>query len=57
MNSNHPAHDRIEDLIRIRDVLSQLATECSGRGRISGCPIIQALEGDPGSETNTGEQR
>ena len=35
---------RIDDLSRMRNVLSRLETECSGRGRISGCPIIQALE-------------
>lgn len=36
--------ERIEDLVRIRDVLAHLARECSGRGPISGCPIIQTLD-------------
>lgn len=46
---------RIEDLLRMREVLARLATECSGRGRISGCPIIQALEGDEDLEPNKGD--
>lgn len=37
---------KISDLRRIRDVLGRLATECSGKGPISGCPIIQALAND-----------
>ncbi|SVD31462.1 uncharacterized protein METZ01_LOCUS384316, partial [marine metagenome] len=34
---------KIEDLSRIRKVLSQLESECSGSGDVSGCPIIAAL--------------
>lgn len=45
---------RIEDLVRMREVLARLATECSGRGRITGCPIIQALEGGETTETDQG---
>ena len=37
---------RLADLQRMRDVLAQLAAECSGHGPISGCPIIQALDDD-----------
>ena len=48
---------RIRDLQRMRDVLSQLATECSGRGRITGCPIIQALDGDEAASTVHGGAR
>ena len=35
---------KILDLSRMRDVLAHLATECSGVGPVSSCPIIQALE-------------
>ena len=40
---------RLRDLGRMRDVLAQLASECSGQGPVSGCPIIHALahETDP----------
>jgi Hg(II)-responsive transcriptional regulator len=34
---------KIEGLSRIRKVLSELETECSGSGDVSGCPIIAAL--------------
>jgi len=34
---------KVEDLTRIREVLAQLARECSGSGDIAGCPIIEAL--------------
>ena len=33
-------------LQRMRDVLAGLAVRCSGRGPLSGCPIIQALTDD-----------
>ena len=36
--------NRIAGLQRMREVLAHLATECSGEGPISGCPIIQTLE-------------
>jgi len=45
---------RIQDLQRMRDVLSQLATDCSGRGKIGGCPIIQALAGDGAATADDG---
>ena len=35
---------KILDLNRMREVLARLATECSGVGPVSGCPIIHALE-------------
>ena len=34
---------RIGDLTRMRDVLSALEADCTGRGEIAGCPIIDAL--------------
>ena len=34
---------RIADLSRIRDVLRELESECSGAGDINGCPIIETL--------------
>ena len=41
---------RIVDLQRMRKVLKRLATECSGEGPISGCPIIQTLENGQSEE-------
>lgn len=37
---------RIDDLSRMRDVLRTLESDCSGRGKIAGCPIIDALAGE-----------
>jgi len=34
---------KIADLERMRDVLSELHTDCSGKGSVGGCPIIDAL--------------
>jgi len=34
---------KINDLVRMRDALSQLNKECSGKGDICGCPIIEVL--------------
>ncbi len=34
---------KIEDLTRMRDVLSDLSTRCSGKGTVSTCPIIDAI--------------
>lgn len=34
---------KIEDLTRMRDVLQQLDNDCSGRGNVKGCPIIETL--------------
>lgn len=42
--------NKIVDLQRIRDVLAHLAAECSGEGPISGCPIIQTLDGNEAKE-------
>lgn len=41
---------KIAGLQRMRDVLARLAAECSGKGPISGCPIIQTLESDESDE-------
>ena len=35
---------RITQLRRVRQALSKLAAECSGRGPTSECPILEALE-------------
>ena len=34
---------KIADLSKIRDVLRELASECSGTGDVNGCPIIETL--------------
>ena len=34
---------KIEALSRMRDVLQQLDNDCSGRGTVAGCPIIESL--------------
>lgn len=36
---------RITDLQRMRAVLSNLASECSGKGGVTHCPIIETLSG------------
>ncbi len=36
---------RIDDLQRMQKVLSNLASECSGRGGVTHCPIIETLSG------------
>ncbi len=36
--------EKMETLRRMKDVLSGLATECKGRGPVSECPILEALE-------------
>ena len=42
--------NRIQDLQRMREVLARLAAECSGKGPINGCPIIQTLESGESEE-------
>lgn len=37
---------KIEELQRVRAMLVQLVGECEGHGRLTGCPIIEALLGD-----------
>jgi Hg(II)-responsive transcriptional regulator len=37
---------KIADLARMRKVLTALASECSGQGSISSCPIIEAMAED-----------
>lgn len=37
---------KIDSLTRMRDVLHQLDTDCSGSGDIAGCPIIESLSED-----------
>jgi len=42
--------DKISDLERMRDVLRELDRDCSGTGDVNGCPIIEALSGEPAAE-------
>ncbi|MGI9289852.1 MAG: MerR family transcriptional regulator [Gammaproteobacteria bacterium] len=35
--------EKISDLNRMRSVLQALDSECSGKGSVSGCPIIEAM--------------
>ena len=35
---------KIHDLNRIRDSLGRMVLKCSGRGELSGCPILEELE-------------
>lgn len=37
---------RIAELQRMRTALADLSRQCSGRGPVAGCPIIEALTGD-----------
>jgi MerR family copper efflux transcriptional regulator len=37
---------KIADLARMREVLTALASECSGQGSVSTCPIIEAMTED-----------
>jgi MerR family copper efflux transcriptional regulator len=36
-------NSKITDLERIRSVLQDLASTCSGKGTVKGCPIIEAI--------------
>lgn len=38
---------KIEDLQRMRSALSDLSRQCSGKGPVSGCPIIETLARGP----------
>lgn len=40
---------KIADLQRMRDALLSLTKQCHGDGAVTGCPILQAMQGD--SET------
>ncbi len=37
---------KIVDLQQLESTLSRLVTDCSGHGRVRGCPIIEAIVGD-----------
>jgi MerR family mercuric resistance operon transcriptional regulator len=41
---------RIRDLQRTRQALIKLADACPGKGPLSACPILEALEGTPAPE-------
>lgn len=41
---------KIADLGRMRSTLSDVADQCSGHGPVSGCPIIEAIAGEPGGQ-------
>lgn len=38
---------KMADLERMRAALGELARQCSGRGPVDGCPIIEALADEP----------
>lgn len=42
---------RIDELRRMRTALADLDRQCSGHGPVDGCPIVEALGGQQGSET------
>jgi len=48
---------KIADLERMRTVLTDLADQCSGRGPVHGCPIIDALGAQPSQAPSTKELR
>jgi len=41
---------KISDLTRMRSALESLSAECSGKGSVSGCPIIEAMTGTDGEQ-------
>ena len=43
---------KISDLSRMREVLTALASECSGQGNIATCPIIEAIAEDKAVDIN-----
>jgi MerR family mercuric resistance operon transcriptional regulator len=48
---------KIVDLERMRTVLTDLADQCSGRGPVHGCPIIDALGAQASQAPSTEECR
>jgi MerR family copper efflux transcriptional regulator len=38
--------DRIAELIRMKLALARLAAQCTGRGGLGTCPILDALDSD-----------
>lgn len=46
---------KIADLTRMRNVLNELATECSGQGNVASCPIIEAIAASDAGGANTNE--
>jgi MerR family copper efflux transcriptional regulator len=40
---------KMSDLRRMRKVLTSLTTACPGRGATSDCPILEAMDGEPGT--------
>lgn len=43
---------RIADLKRMRNVLQDLSDQCTGRGSVAACPIIEALSGQDSGAGN-----
>lgn len=43
---------KVADLVRMRAALSELAAQCSGRGAVEGCPIIEALADAPAASSD-----
>jgi MerR family copper efflux transcriptional regulator len=42
---------KITGLTRMRSVLESLSAECSGKGSVSGCPIIEAMTSTDGEQS------
>lgn len=42
---------KIDELKRVRAMLEHLVNECDGHGKLTGCPIIEALLGDDEPDT------
>ena len=43
-------NSKIDDLIRMRTVLTELFGKCSGSGKVDSCPIIDAIAGNDGAD-------
>ena len=46
--------EKLSDLQRMQDILTELVGRCSGRGSVAGCPILEALdhEAEPNQKTD-----
>jgi len=45
---------KIADLERMRSTLSEFSNQCSGYGPVSGCPIIEVIAEEPGTQQTPG---
>lgn len=48
---------KVEDLLRMKQALAQVADQCSGEGELSACPILEALDTIPSKTVITNEQK